>query len=161
MTDVLTPAQRSLNMRRVRGRDTGPEMRVRRGLYAAGLRYRLHVRSLPGRPDLVFAKHRTVVFMNGCFWHAHGCLLSKLPRTRAEFWKRKLAGNVARDRSAIENLQLNGWRVLVMWECALRGRQRIGDAASIEKAVCYIRQEKSGSFLEISGVPRGSERCSV
>ena len=104
MTDVLTPQQRRLNMSRVRGRDTKPEMLIRRELHARGLRYRLHDRKLPGRPDLVFPKYRTALFVHGCFWHAHGCALSKLPVTRQEFWKQKLDGNGARDRKAIKAL---------------------------------------------------------
>jgi DNA mismatch endonuclease, patch repair protein len=125
MADVLTTAQRQLNMSRIRGRDTKPEMLIRRGLHARGLRYRLHDRKLPGRPDLVFPKYRTAVFIHGCFWHAHGCALSKLPATRQDFWKQKLEGNAARDNKAIEALQANGWRVLVIWECALRGPVRV------------------------------------
>jgi DNA mismatch endonuclease (patch repair protein) len=124
MPDVLTPEQRRLNMSRVRGRDTKPEMLIRRGLHATGLRYRLHDRQLPGRPDLVFPKYRTVLFIHGCFWHAHGCALSKLPATRQEFWQKKLADNAARDHRAIEALHASGWRVLLVWECALRGLGR-------------------------------------
>lgn len=151
MADVLTPAQRALNMSRIRGRDTGPEMRVRRGLHAKGLRFRLHVRSLPGRPDLVFARYHTVAFVHGCFWHAHGCALSKLPATRMDFWKQKLEGNAARDRLITGQLQTNGWRVLVIWECALRGPQRIGEAATLDRAAGYIRRGSSESLFEILG----------
>ncbi|TXC66171.1 DNA mismatch endonuclease Vsr [Piscinibacter aquaticus] len=125
MTDVLTAEQRQLNMSRIRGRDTRPEMLVRQGLHARGLRYRLHDRKLPGRPDLVFPRHGAVLFVHGCFWHAHGCALSKLPATRQDFWKQKLEGNAARDRRAIDALQAAGWRVLVIWECALRGPARL------------------------------------
>ena len=90
MADVMTKAQRSRNMSRIRGKDTGIEMRVRRALHALGYRYRLHVRDLPGKPDIVLPKHRTVIFVNGCFWHSHGCRLSVKPSTRAAFWERKL-----------------------------------------------------------------------
>lgn len=125
MVDVLTSTQRRLNMSRIRGRDTKPEMLIRQGLHARGLRYRLHDKALPGRPDLVFPKYHTVVFIHGCFWHAHDCALSKLPATRQDFWKKKLEGNVARDRLAIETLQTDGWRILIVWECALRGPLRM------------------------------------
>jgi DNA mismatch endonuclease (patch repair protein) len=138
-------------MSRIRGRDSAPELRVRRGLHAKGLRFRLHVRSLPGRPDLVLPKHRTVVFVHGCFWHAHGCSLSKVPASRAEFWKNKLEGNAARDRRVIEGLRASAWSVLVIWECALRGRFRIGDAAVFDKAASFIRKDIAGALLEIAG----------
>jgi len=135
MTDVLTPEQRQLNMSRIRGKDTKPEMLIRRGLHARGLRYRLHDRSMPGHPDLVFPRHHTAVFIHGCFWHAHGCALSKLPATRQDFWKQKLEGNAARDEKAIQALRANGWRVLVIWECALRGIDRM-DTDTLLGSVC-------------------------
>jgi DNA mismatch endonuclease (patch repair protein) len=150
MTDVLTAAQRQLNMSRIRGRDTKPEMLMRQGLHARGLRYRLHDRKLPGRPDLVFPRHGAVVFVHGCFWHAHGCALSKLPATRQEFWKKKLEGNAARDRRAIDALREDGWRVLVIWECALRGPgRRIEDA--VMAAVASGIRSGSRSLLEFTG----------
>jgi DNA mismatch endonuclease (patch repair protein) len=150
MTDVLTAAQRQLNMSRIRGRDTKPEMLVRQGLHARGLRYRLHDRKLPGRPDLVFPRHGAVVFVHGCFWHAHGCALSKLPATRQDFWKKKLEGNAARDRRAIDALRADGWRVLVIWECALRGPGRkIED--DVMAAVASGIRSGSRSLLEFTG----------
>lgn len=150
MTDVLTPAQRRFNMSRIRGRDTKPEMLVRRGLHSRGMRYRLHDRKLPGRPDLVFSQFNAVVFVHGCFWHAHNCALSELPATRQNFWKNKLEGNAERDRKAIETLQLAGWRVLVIWECALRGRAKQAEDDVMNIASSEIR---SGSqpLLEIAG----------
>lgn len=138
MADVLTPEQRRLNMSRIRGKDSKPEMLVRRGLHARGLRYRLHDRSLPGRPDLAFPKHHTVVFVHGCFWHAHGCALSKLPSTRQNFWREKLEANVERDRKAIDALQVAGWRILIVWECALRGPTRLSQAEVCDRAASWI-----------------------
>ncbi|MCH9829020.1 MAG: very short patch repair endonuclease [Gammaproteobacteria bacterium] len=149
MADVLTPEQRQLNMSRIKGKDTKPEMLIRRGLHARGLRYRLHNRSLPGRPDLVFPKYNTVVFIHGCFWHAHGCALSKLPATRPDFWRAKLAANAARDRKAVEALQTDGWRVLVIWECALRGPQRRAENAVLGRAAAFI-QVPGLPWLEIA-----------
>ncbi|MET2522953.1 very short patch repair endonuclease [Ralstonia sp. SM1884_UCD616_TZ26] len=151
MADVLTPEQRQLNMSRIRGRDTKPEMLVRSGLHARGLRYRLHDRSLPGRPDLVFPKFHTAVFIHGCFWHAHGCALSKLPATRQDFWKKKLEGNAARDRKAIEALQADGWRVLVIWECALRGPGRLDEEAVLDSAARCIRGDGRPLLVEFEG----------
>lgn len=124
MADVHTPAQRRHNMQRVRGRDTKPEMLLRRGLHARGFRYRLHQRNLPGRPDLVFPRYRAVIFVHGCFWHGHDCPLFRWPATRREFWEKKIKDNRARDARAIEALQNAGWRVLIVWECALRGPER-------------------------------------
>jgi DNA mismatch endonuclease (patch repair protein) len=139
MTDVLTAAQRQLNMSRIKGKDTKPEMLVRKGLHSCGLRFRLHDRKLPGHPDLVFPRYGAVVFVHGCFWHAHGCALSKLPRTRQDFWEAKLEANAQRDRKATEALLAAGWRVLIVWECALRGPSRIGSRAMVEQAAAFIR----------------------
>lgn len=142
MADLLTPEQRSKLMASVRQRDTKPEMIVRRGLHARGLRYRLNDRSLPGSPDLVFPRFRTVVFVHGCFWHAHGCRLSKLPGSRQDYWGPKLAANAARDAHAISSLLDTGWRVLVIWECGLKGPGRLGDAAVADRAEHFIRYGK-------------------
>lgn len=150
MADVLTAEQRRLNMSRIRGKDTKPEMLIRRGLHARGLRYRLHDRKQPGRPDLVFPRYGAAVFVHGCFWHAHGCALSKLPVTRQEFWQQKLAENAARDRRAIEALRADGWRVLVVWECALRGLgRRIED--DVVAALAYDIRSGTRSLLEFTG----------
>jgi DNA mismatch endonuclease (patch repair protein) len=150
MTDVLTAAQRQLNMSRIRGRDTKPEMLVRQGLHARGMRYRLHDRRLPGRPDLVFPRYGAVVFVHGCFWHAHGCALSKVPATRRDFWKQKLEANAARDRKAVAALRADGWRVLLIWECALRGPARRTENEVLNMASSWIRHASPGP-LEIAG----------
>lgn len=157
MADVLTPEQRRLNMSRIGGRNTAPEMQVRRGLHALGFRYRLHDRRLPGRPDLVFPRHRTAVFVHGCFWHAHGCSMSKMPVTRQKFWQSKLAGNTARDRRAVAAILAGSWRVLVIWDCALRGRMRLGIPEVLKQAASFIRQAKPRS-LEITGRIKSSVR---
>ncbi len=106
-------------------KDTRPEMQVRRGLHALGYRYLLHVRDLPGRPDLVFPRRRAVIFINGCFWHGHACHLFRWPGTRPEFWRAKIGGNVHRDRQSRQKLLEADWRVLDVWECSLRGRERL------------------------------------
>ena len=139
MADVLSTEERSRLMSRIRGRDTKPEMVVRRGLHALGLRFRLHDRRLPGRPDLVLPKYQTAVFVHGCFWHAHGCALSKLPGTRVEFWKQKLDANVARDRAAVQALRDAGWRVLLVWECAFRGPGRLGEDEALRQSAAFIK----------------------
>ena len=118
MTDVLTPAQRSYNMSRIRGVHTAPEMRVRRVLHAMGLRYRLHDKRLPGKPDLVFAGARAVLFVHGCFWHMHRCKRGKpVPATNSTFWAEKRRSNVERDKRNRAVLKADGWHVFEIWEC--------------------------------------------
>jgi DNA mismatch endonuclease (patch repair protein) len=119
--DRLTTEQRSWNMSRIRGTDTGPERAVRSILHRLGYRFRLDARSLPGRPDVVLSRHGTVVFVHGCFWHRHrGCPYAYTPKTRMEFWSRKFDANVQRDRRVAAELHALGWKVLVVWECELR-----------------------------------------
>ena len=107
----------------IRGKNTKPEMMIRRGLHARGFRYRLHCK-LPGKPDICLPKFKAVVFVHGCFWHGHGCHLFKWPSTRPEFWREKIGRNVAVDDRAMTALRMAGWRVGVVWECALKGRSR-------------------------------------
>ena len=119
--DIKSKEARSANMRAIRNRDTGPEMIVRRLLFAAGFRFRLHVKSLPGNPDIVLPKWKTVIFVNGCFWHVHeGCPRAVLPRSNVSFWEDKLSRNRIRDREEQSVLLAAGWRVLIVWECACR-----------------------------------------
>jgi DNA mismatch endonuclease (patch repair protein) len=120
--DTVDSATRSRMMSGIRGSNTKIEMLVRRALHARGLRYRLHSRKLPGRPDMAFASARAAVFMNGCFWHGHDCPLFRLPGTNTEFWRSKIDGNRARDVRSLEALHSQGWRTAVVWECAMRGR---------------------------------------
>lgn len=130
MTDVMTRAQRSALMGRIRGVDTAPELAFRRALFARGFRYRVHVRSLPGRPDVVLRKHRAVVFVHGCFWHRHeGCRLAARPKTNRRFWGEKFRANVERDDARYRALRELGWRVLVVWECQLKSALRVERAA--------------------------------
>jgi DNA mismatch endonuclease (patch repair protein) len=108
----------------IRYKDTKPELQIRKGLHAAGYRYRLRGK-LPGKPDLVFAGRKAVLFVNGCFWHGHDCHLFRTPATRPEFWQDKILSNVARDARSIDLLHDGGWRVGTVWECALKGRERL------------------------------------
>jgi DNA mismatch endonuclease (patch repair protein) len=128
--DTLDPAQRSERMSRVRGANTKPELLVRRLVHGMGYRYRLHGKSLPGRPDLVFAGRRAVIFIHGCFWHQHpnpDCKLSRLPKSRREFWEPKLRANRNRDIEVEQRLNESGWSVLSLWECELRDRQSVAE----------------------------------
>lgn len=129
--DPHTLEQRRRNMSAIRGRDTKPELIVRRGLHAAGLRYRLHG-ALPGKPDLIFPRRRAVVFVHGCFWHGHDCPMFKIPATKEDFWREKIARNQARDVTVQAQLQNSGWRVLTVWECALRGRAKLAPPLVID-----------------------------
>lgn len=151
-TDVLTPEQRRLNMSRIRGKNTRPEMTVRRLLHAAGFRYRLHGAGLPGKPDLVLPKYRAVIFVHGCFWHGHTCPLFRWPATRKDFWEKKIHRNMERDAEAAKQLQALGWRVFTIWECALRGRSR-RESADITAAVALWLQG-----LELTGTLEGRRK---
>jgi DNA mismatch endonuclease (patch repair protein) len=121
MSDVVSPEVRSRMMAGIKGKNTRPEIQIRKLLFAAGYRFRLHRRDLPGTPDIVMPGKRIAVFVHGCFWHGHqGCKLAKIPSTRTDFWTAKIKANILRDRMAIDQLLLGGWRVLVVWECAVR-----------------------------------------
>jgi len=124
MADVVDPATRSRMMSGIRGKNTRPEMTVRRLLHTSGFRYRLHAKDLPGKPDIVLPKYRVVIFVHGCFWHGHHCHLFKVPQTRMGFWMTKINGNIRRDAVAMHKLLDAGWRVAIVWECALKGWQR-------------------------------------
>lgn len=122
MADVHSPDARRRNMAAIKGRDTKPEILIRKALHQAGFRYRMHANDLPGKPDIVFPRHQAVLFINGCFWHQHHCHLFKWPQTRREFWKKKITGNVANDKKKLQMLEDLGWRVGIVWECALKGQ---------------------------------------
>lgn len=124
MADVHDAKTRSYNMSRIKGKDTKPEMIVRRFLWSNGFRYRLHDKHLPGKPDIVLRKYRTVIFVHGCFWHGHtGCSYFKLPKTRADWWKTKIERTQEKDEEVFEQLRDLGWKVIVVWECGLRGKE--------------------------------------
>ena len=124
--DTLSPEERSERMSRIRGKDSNPEMKLRRLIHGMGFRYRLHVRNLPGKPDLVFPRRRAVIFMHGCFWHRHeGCKLARLPKSKISFWKEKLETNRQRDLLNQELLREQGWHILVVWECQLNDTAKV------------------------------------
>ena len=119
MADNFTPAQRSAMMAAVKNKDTKPELVVRKRVFAAGFRYRLHVRKLPGTPDLVFPRYFVAVFVHGCFWHGHDCPKGKLPATNRDFWQEKISKNIDRDQRAIKDLEGDGWQVMTIWSSRL------------------------------------------
>ena len=137
MADVHTPKQRSYNMSRIRNKDTKPEELVRKYLFSQGFRYRKNDARLPGKPDIVLPKYKTVIFVNGCFWHKHeGCKYFVWPKNNADFWKNKIEGNVIRDDKNYQQLKELGWKVLIIWECELK---RSCQAERLERIVDLVR----------------------
>ena len=125
MTDVMTPEQRSRCMAAIKGKDTKPEIIVRKYLFSRGLRYRVNNRKLSGSPDIVLKKYKTVVFIDGCFWHGHeGCKYYRLPKTNVDFWRQKIAMNIARDYANGVDLRLAGWKVIRVWECDIKTKAK-------------------------------------
>ncbi len=133
----------------IRGTDTKPELILRRGLHAAGFRFRLHDRRLPGTPDMVFPRYRAVLFAHGCFWHGHDCHLFRMPGTRREFWAAKIARNRAVDTRSGQALTEAGWRAGIVWECALKGRSRLPLPAVLEACIRWLRSGEPA--VEIRG----------
>lgn len=127
----------------IRGKDTRPEMLLRKGLHAMGWRYRLHGSGLPGKPDLVFSGRRAVIFANGCFWHGHDCHLFRWPKSRPEFWYAKITANIDRDRRVRDLLAGEGWRIAEVWECALKGRERLPRVTVLGTCDAFLRSEDS------------------
>lgn len=145
MTDVVSKAVRSKMMSSIRGRDTRPEMVVRRYLHQCGFRYRLHDRSLSGVPDLVLPRYRTVIFVHGCFWHRHaGCGFAATPSSNREFWLEKLSANTERDQRNVQKLLCEGWRVIIIWECGIR---LLGKSKSLDWLPVALKNEEV-RFLE-------------
>jgi DNA mismatch endonuclease (patch repair protein) len=141
-TDVFSRSKRSEVMSRIRGKDTKPELILRRALFAAGFRYRLHAKTVPGKPDLVFPKYRAVVFVNGCFWHGHKCALFRWPRGNALFWRAKIEANVIRDRFVRRQLRTSGWRVSTVWECEFRRGRHRRLAAVVTRLSRWLRADE-------------------
>ena len=153
MADTVNPLVRSRMMAGIRGTNTRPEITVRHGLHRRGFRYRLHPRSLPGKPDIVFPRHRAVVLVNGCFWHGHECHLFRWPGSRQDFWQRKITRNRARDAEVRAALVTAGWRVLVIWECALKGREQRPLQTVLSQTSAWLRRGKTAR--EIMGIAHG------
>ncbi len=149
MADIVDSATRSRMMSGIRGKDTKPEIRLRKALFARGFRYRLHSRNLPGRPDILLPRYRAAIFVHGCFWHGHDCHLFRLPKTRADFWHRKIEGNRQRDLLVQERLADEGWRALTVWECAMKGRTRLPFDELVARISDWL--VGSGRQLQIAG----------
>ncbi|MBC2743178.1 MAG: DNA mismatch endonuclease Vsr [Desulfosarcina sp.] len=152
MTDTVDRQTRSKMMSAVRSKNTKLETDIRRRLFAKGFRYRIHVRDLPGTPDMVLPKYETVIFVQGCFWHYHGCSRSSIPDSRRNWWRKKLVDNRTRDAKALAELRSNGWRIVVIWECSLRrpglDRQKALDRVCL-RVGNFLRSKSR--LIEISG----------
>jgi DNA mismatch endonuclease (patch repair protein) len=140
MADIVDRATRGRMMAGIRGQNTVPEVTLRRGLHSAGLRFRLHSKELPGKPDLVFPKYHAAIFVNGCFWHAHECPLFRWPSTRTKFWKTKLLENRKRDFRVRGELISLGWRYLVVWECTMKNKSTFEINQIIRQVATWIRK---------------------
>lgn len=138
-TDIVDAATRSRMMAGIKGKNTKPELVVRRGLHALGFRFLIHDRRLPGKPDMVLPRWRAVILVHGCFWHGHDCPLFKWPKTREAFWQEKIGRNRERDAEAETLLGQAGWRVLRIWECSIKGPGRIGEGAVLQLAAEWLR----------------------
>lgn len=126
-------------MASIKSKNTAPELSVRKALFSRGFRYRLHNKDLPGSPDLVFPKYKAVIFIHGCFWHNHNCKHGKLPDTNREFWKKKLQHNAVRDSQNISELQMKGWRVRVIWSCALTNKKNLSSQEYLNEIINWLR----------------------
>lgn len=149
MTDIVDQATRSRMMSGIRSRNTKPERLLRKALHSLGFRFRLHDTKVLGHPDLVFPKYHAVLFIHGCFWHGHDCSLFRYPETRKEFWKEKIRKNQERDAEVRKVLAGAGWRIGVVWECALKGKYRIGLEESVNRIIFWVRSEQEG--IEVRG----------
>ncbi|BCQ35498.1 MULTISPECIES: very short patch repair endonuclease [Erwinia] len=152
MADVHSSDVRSKNMRAIRTRDTAIEKRLAELLVELGLSYRVQDKSLPGRPDFVLADYQAIIFVHGCFWHRHHCHLFKMPATRTAFWQGKIDSNVARDKRYVEELTASGWRVLLVWECALRGKTRLEEEALRTRLEEWICAAETNGEIDEQGI---------
>lgn len=150
LPDIVDRETRSRMMSGIRGKNTKPELLVRKGLHARGYRYRLNCPNLPGKPDLALPRYHALIFVHGCFWHSHDCHLFRMPSTRTDYWRTKLARNRERDIEVRTTLRTAGWRILVVWECALKGRHRLDPNDLLDRAGAWIRGNEPE--LEIEGV---------
>jgi DNA mismatch endonuclease, patch repair protein len=148
MTDIVDKATRSRMMSGIRGKNSRPELAIRHGLHRMGFRYRLHYPALAGKPDMVFPKYKAIVLINGCFWHQHDCHLFKWPATRKTFWREKILSNKARDIRNLELYSKLGWKVLVVWECAVKGKTRRPLLEVVHTAANWLQFEQGDAEIE-------------
>jgi len=150
MVDIVSQRKRSKMMAGIRGKNTKPELLIRKGLYKRGYRYRLHYQKLPGKPDIAMPGRKIIILVNGCFWHGHDCHLFKWPASRSEFWKAKISATKIRDRKLNAAYKLLGWRVLVIWECTIKGKKSLQTDVLFDRLELWIRSEEV--YGQIHGV---------
>jgi DNA mismatch endonuclease (patch repair protein) len=143
MNDVHTTEQRSRNMSAIRHQNTKPELLIRSELHKRGFRFRIHRKDLPGKPDIVLPKHNAAIFVNGCFWHGHECALFRWPKTREDFWRNKISGNVVRDSKNSGALLAKGYRVLTVWECVIKGKYKLHINELADRIADWIRSNSA------------------
>jgi len=149
LADIVSPQKRSEMMSGIRSKNTKPEIIIRKALHRQGFRFRLHGTGLPGKPDLVFPKYKAVIFTHGCFWHGHECPLFKWPSSRPDFWKNKINRNREKDRESLEKLLDDNWRVMIIWECALKGKVRLRTDHMVLQVSGWIKSNRK--YREIFG----------
>ena len=153
MIDVVDKATRSRMMSGIRGKNTTPELYIRQRLHAKGFRFRLHAKDIPGKPDIVLPKHKALVLVHGCFWHGHGCNQCKIPATNTEFWQAKIVSNQQRDDKNLRKQKENGWRTLVILECAIRiSIQQKASFDLIESIGHWLNSNNSAAYIDITGL---------
>ena len=154
MADIVSKEKRSEMMSGIRGKNTKPELLIRKGLHAKGFRYKLHVKDLAGQPDIVLPKYKAVIFIHGCFWHKHSSYLFKMPSTRVDFWEKKLNRNVEKDKESLDKLKANGWRILIIWECAVKGRTKKPIDEIMDSIISWLKSDNK--YFAIRGKENGS-----
>ena len=159
MADVHSSETLSKNMRAIRAQDTAIEQRIALLLKDRGFSFRVQDKNLPGRPDFVLTEQQAIIFVHGCFWHRHHCYLFKLPATRTEFWTGKINSNVERDRRYVRQLQESGWKVLIIWECALRGKLRLADQDLLERLEEWLLAMSESAEIDHQGIHHYNADC--
>lgn len=149
MVDIVSPEKRSKMMSNIQGKNTKPEILIRKNLYSKGYRYKLHVKSLQGKPDIVLSKYNALIFINGCFWHKHNCHLFKWPKTRRFFWETKINKNIENDQKNHIKLLNENWRILIVWECSIKGKTKKTMEIVINDIVEWLHSDIN--FKEIEG----------
>ncbi|RFQ02584.1 DNA mismatch endonuclease Vsr [Pseudomonas putida] len=148
MVDIVDPVTRSRMMSGIKGKNTSPELVIRKALHARGFRFRIHTTHLPGKPDLILPKFRAAIFVHGCFWHGHNCRYFKTPKTRTEFWMDKIEKNKVRDAIQIAKLNEAGWRTLIIWECAIRKMKSENSITLIDTVAAWLSQNSTFHELD-------------
>jgi DNA mismatch endonuclease, patch repair protein len=154
VSDVHNAKTRSFNMSKIKSKNTKPELILRKAIHAKGLRYKLHDKSLPGRPDIVFPKFKAIIEIKGCFWHGHDCDYFKWPKTHSEFWKKKISSNIERDKKTLLRLQDLGWRTLTIWECTLKGKNKLPLPELTEYVESWLAEYHASTELDSKKIKR-------